>query len=69
MLSRMFVPVSILGTGSILPSRRINAEDLDIQLGLPPGTALARNGVATRYFAAPEETSSGLTCVRWCLPG
>lgn len=56
----MFVPVSILGTGSILPSRRVRAEDLDAQLGLSPGTSLARNGVATRYFAAPEETSSGL---------
>ncbi len=60
MLSRMFVPVSILGTGSILPSRRVCADDLDAQLGLAPGTALARNGVAIRYFAAPEETSSGL---------
>lgn len=60
MLSRMFVPVSILGTGSIVPSRRVSAEDLDIQLGLTPGTVLARNGVAIRYFAAPEESSSGL---------
>jgi len=56
----MFVPVSILGTGSILPSRCVRAEDLDAQLGLPPGTAFARNGVATRYFAAAEETSSQL---------
>ncbi len=60
MLSRMFVPVSILGTGSILPARRVLAEDLDAQLGLAPGTVLARNGVATRYFAGPEESSSGL---------
>ncbi len=60
MLSRMPVAVSILGTGSILPSRCVPAEDLDAQLRLPPGTTLARNGVATRYFAAPEESSSGL---------
>jgi 3-oxoacyl-[acyl-carrier-protein] synthase-3 len=56
----MFVPVSILGTGSVLPARCVRAEDLDAQLGVAPGTTLARNGVATRYFAAPEESSSGL---------
>lgn len=65
----MFLPVSILGTGSILPSRRVSAEDLDAQLGLALGTTLARNGVATRYFAAPEETSSefGAAALRQAL--
>jgi len=36
----------------------VTAADLDSRLGLPSGTVLARNSVATRYFAQETETAS-----------
>ena len=36
----------------------MTASDLDSQLGVAAGTCLARNGVATRYFAREDETAS-----------
>ena len=36
----------------------VTASDLDVRLNLPPGSTLARNGVATRYFADETETAS-----------
>lgn len=48
----------IIASGTYVPRRRVTAADLDTQLGVAPGTCLARNGVATRYFAASDETAS-----------
>lgn len=54
------VSFRLLGTGAYLPSRRVTAAILDEELGLPPGTALARNGVESRYFAIEDETASAM---------
>jgi len=56
----MLLPVRVLGTGSVLPVRRVIADELDRQLGLAPGTAFARNGVRTRCFVNEEETASAM---------
>lgn len=57
----MLFPVRVMGTGAYLPGMRVSAEDLDTRLGLKPGTALARNGVRTRYFVCPGDTASGMS--------
>jgi 3-oxoacyl-[acyl-carrier-protein] synthase III len=54
----MRLPIRLAGSGVYVPSRMVRAEDLDAQLGLAPGATLARNGVATRYFAGETETAS-----------
>ena len=54
----MFLSVRLLGSGAFIPDCRVTADDLDRKLGLKPGTALARNGVRTRYFANETETAS-----------
>jgi len=56
----MLIPVRVLGTGAVLPAKRVTAEDLDQQLGLPAGTTFARNGVRTRYFVNDAETASAM---------
>ena len=53
-------PVRIAGSGLYVPRTLVTAEDLDRQLGLTAGTSLARNGVAKRYFASKDETSSAM---------
>ena len=57
----MTLPVRILGTAVTLPARRVTAAELDLQLSLPPGTTLARNGVATRHFVDATETASAMS--------
>lgn len=61
--------VRIGGSGIYVPSQRVTAEDLDTRLGLEPGAALARNGVAVRYFAGENETASfmGSEAIRQAL--
>lgn len=56
-------PVSILGTGSVLPRREVTSLSLDQRFGREPGTSERRSGVRVRYWADgadPAETSSGL---------
>jgi 3-oxoacyl-[acyl-carrier-protein] synthase III len=54
------IPVRILATATAVPNNPVTAVALDERLALPPGTTLARNAVATRYFASPEDSTSGL---------
>jgi 3-oxoacyl-[acyl-carrier-protein] synthase-3 len=54
----MRLPVRLAGSGVYIPKHTVTAADLDSRLGLAPGTTLARNGVATRYFADEVETAS-----------
>jgi 3-oxoacyl-[acyl-carrier-protein] synthase-3 len=55
--------VRILGTGSALPATAVSAGELDRRLQVAPGTCLARNGVATRYFANAAETTSAMSAL------
>lgn len=57
----MQIPVRLLGTGAYLPAECVTAAQLDQRLGLAPGTALARNGVWTRYFVNETETASAMS--------
>lgn len=41
-------PLRILGTGMSTPQRWLDSADLDVRLGLAPGTVQARTGVARR---------------------
>ena len=50
--------VRLSGSGVYVPRQVVTADDLDSRLGYAPGTVLARNGVATRYFADETETAS-----------
>jgi 3-oxoacyl-[acyl-carrier-protein] synthase-3 len=51
-------PIRIAGSGVYIPKQIVTAAELDLRLGLAPGAALARNGVANRYFADETETAS-----------
>lgn len=53
-------PLRILSTGKALPARAVTADQLDQQLGLSPGSVLAKSGVAVRHFAADNELQSAL---------
>jgi 3-oxoacyl-[acyl-carrier-protein] synthase III len=52
------LPIRVAATGVYIPQQMITAGALDSRLGLSSGTVLARNGVATRYFADEAETAS-----------
>ena len=54
----MGLSIRIASTGVYVPQEMVTAAALDSRLGLAPGTTLARNGVATRYFANETETAS-----------
>jgi 3-oxoacyl-[acyl-carrier-protein] synthase-3 len=54
----MRLPIRFAGSGVYIPRQVVTAADLDSRLGLAPGTVLARNGVASRYFADETETAS-----------
>jgi 3-oxoacyl-[acyl-carrier-protein] synthase-3 len=54
----MRLPIRLAGSGVYIPRQVVTAADLDSRLGLAPGTALARNGVAGRHFADESETAS-----------
>lgn len=41
-----------------VPKQAVSAADLDARLGVAPGTCLAQNGVAMRYFVDDSETAS-----------
>ena len=60
LITSMVLPFHLAGSGVYVPQRRVTAGDLDEQLRLTPGTTLARNGVATRYFADADETASAM---------
>ncbi|NTW38773.1 MAG: 3-oxoacyl-ACP synthase [Cellulomonadaceae bacterium] len=53
-------PVRILGTGVHEPSVLVSSTELDERHGRAPGTTQARSGVASRRWAGPDETSSGM---------
>jgi 3-oxoacyl-[acyl-carrier-protein] synthase-3 len=46
--------VGVAGTGSYVPSTRLDSDELDRRLGLPPGTVEAASGVRSRYVAGSE---------------
>jgi 3-oxoacyl-[acyl-carrier-protein] synthase-3 len=54
----MRIPIRLAGSGVYIPRQVVTAADLDSRLGFAPGTVLARNGVASRYFADETETAS-----------
>lgn len=47
----------IRSIATYLPRQRLSAEDLDRQLGLPPGTCRQRYGVDSRFVAGPDESA------------
>lgn len=54
------IPLRICSTGKALPSRRIAAGLIDLAQGFSAGYTLDKSGVRERYFAAADETQSGL---------
>jgi 3-oxoacyl-[acyl-carrier-protein] synthase-3 len=42
--------VRILGTGAALPAEAVSSADLDLRLGLAPGTVESKTGVRVRHF-------------------
>ncbi|MBM3767571.1 MAG: beta-ketoacyl-ACP synthase III [Acidobacteria bacterium] len=54
----MSLSIRIAGVGVYVPKQAVSAADLDARLGVAPGTTLAQNGVAMRYFAHEDETAS-----------
>lgn len=54
------LPVRVMGTGVHEPSLVVTSDDLDARYDRPAGTSLARSGVTSRRWAAPEETSSAM---------
>jgi len=60
--------VRILATGRYLPARQVTAAEIDLRLGLPPGTCLRISGVKERYHADGERVSDmGAAAVRDAL--
>jgi 3-oxoacyl-[acyl-carrier-protein] synthase-3 len=57
--------ISIIGTGMAVPERILLAEELDRQLGLPPGESFRITGIRKRHTAV-HETASGLAA-KACL--
>ena len=55
-MSQMFLPVSIAGVGSYLPSRIVTNAELEARLGLPAGWIARRTGVLERRIVADEPT-------------
>lgn len=49
--------IKILGTGTYLPKRKVNSEDIDTLIGAKKGWSESKAGVKTRYFVE-DETSS-----------
>lgn len=56
----MSSPLKIVAMGKHLPARQVHAAELEEELGLEPGWIMAKNGVATRYYAHPDESNSDL---------
>lgn len=52
------LPIKILGMGRYLPRTQVLSTKLDEKLGLPKGSVEQKSGLFSRYFAAPDETSS-----------
>jgi 3-oxoacyl-[acyl-carrier-protein] synthase-3 len=56
----IMVPLKIVSTGKALPSKRVSAADLDVQLGRRAGYTFDKGGVRERHFASAEETQGEL---------
>ncbi len=54
------LPVSIIGTGHIVPSREIFSSDIDIRLSLPVGHVERVSGVNKRYFTEAADTAASM---------
>ena len=52
------IPLTIRGTGSYLPCRRVASEEVDARMGWAPGRCRVRYGIEARHVAAPDETTS-----------
>jgi 3-oxoacyl-[acyl-carrier-protein] synthase III len=52
------IPVRISGTGDYVPSRCVASTEFDERWGKPAGWTEERTGIACRFFASGEETSS-----------
>ena len=51
-------PLTIRGTGSYLPRRRLASEEVDARMGWAPGRCRARFGLGARHVADADETTS-----------
>jgi 3-oxoacyl-[acyl-carrier-protein] synthase III len=63
------ISLEILGTGECVPSRRVHSEELDLQLGKPPGWTLKHTGVESRAFtdAGEDAISMGVMAAKHAL--
>jgi 3-oxoacyl-[acyl-carrier-protein] synthase III len=52
----------IIGTGSYVPERIVESEELEKKYGLEPGQIVKMTGVARRHFAELDKCSSDLAC-------
>lgn len=51
-------PISILGTGHVLPGRLVLSSELDTEFGFPQGTVFKSGGVRQRHFATDTDTAA-----------
>src|SRR5206468_6858954 len=58
--------VKITGTGTYLPKKKVLGTDIDLKLGLKPGTSTRASGVESRYFVEDETASqmAAIACAR-----
>ena len=56
----MYSGAKILGLGHHVPSRKVMNAEIESGLGLEAGWIEQRTGIRSRYWAAPEDTLSGL---------
>ena len=62
------LPVSILGTGKYLPSKKIYAAEMDERLGLAPGESFRMSGVEVRHYVDKESAAAmGASAVRMAM--
>lgn len=53
----------IVGTGSYVPSRVVDNQEVAVPLGLPPDQIVALTGIRTRHWVEPGQASSDLAVV------
>lgn len=57
------LPLKILATGAHLPGNRVRSEDLDLRLGLSPGSVLAKSGVSERWYAGHAQSQANIAAL------
>ncbi|MFQ5589399.1 MAG: 3-oxoacyl-ACP synthase III family protein [Nitrospiria bacterium] len=54
------MPTSVIGTGRALPRRLVSNKELAESLNIRPDDIIRKTGVASRYWAGPDDTASSL---------